>query len=168
MLKNCIQCGKVYEDFLDLYKMCPDCREEETTLLRKVKDYLWDYPGSTEAKLHEIFGVTHEQVTKWLREERLEITPESNIKLTCVRCGSMILKGKYCDHCRKVVGDELESLKKDAAPKVDKQVYSMVIDKDASGKMHFVQGMDKHRHISVPKEYLNKTKKETIPKGKDE
>lgn len=152
MLKNCIKCGKIYEDYLDLYKMCPDCRTQESDLLRQVKDYLWDYPGTTEAKLRELFGVTHEQVTKWLREERLEITPESNIKLTCVRCGSMILKGKYCDHCKKVVGDELDSLKKELSPKQEKQIYSMVIDKEVSGKMHFVSGGENNRHLSNPKD----------------
>ncbi len=143
MIKNCLKCGKIFEDFLDLYKLCPNCREQEYDLLRKVKDYLWDYPGTTEAKLRELFGVTHEQVTKWLREERLEITPESNIKLMCVRCGSAILKGKYCDHCKKIVGDELASLKKDIAPKQDKQIYSMIVDKDFAGKMHFANGGEK-------------------------
>ena len=73
MVKNCIICGNIFDDYLDLYKACPDCREKKSDLLRKVKDYLWDYPGTTEAKLKELFGVTHQQVTKWLREERLEI-----------------------------------------------------------------------------------------------
>ena len=154
MIKNCIRCGKIYDDYLDLYKLCPDCRDQESTLLRKVKDYLWDYPGTTEAKLRELFGVTHEEVTKWLREERLEITPDSSIKLTCCRCGSMILKGKYCDHCKKKVGDELDMLKKELSPKQEKQIYSMVIDKDmsATGKMHFIQGGAKLSHVSKEKE----------------
>ena len=149
MIKNCIRCNKIFDDYLDMNKLCPECREQETGLLREVKDYLWDHPGTTEAKLREIFGVTHQQITKWLREERLEITPDSCIKLTCVRCGSMILKGKYCDHCAKIVGDELNNLKRELSPKPEKQMYSMIIDKNMTpnGKMHFIQGGDKLERV---------------------
>ena len=144
MIKNCINCNKIFDDYLDIYKTCPECREKEASLLRQVKDYLWDYPGTTESKLRELFGVSHQQVTKWLREERLEITPDSSIKLTCVRCGSMILKGKYCPDCARRVGEELNELKRELSPRSEresKQVYSMVIDKDMApgGKMHFLQ-----------------------------
>ncbi len=149
MVKNCIRCNKIFEDYLDIYKTCPECRALEADLLRKVKDYLWDYPGTTEAKLKELFDVTHQQITKWLREERLEITPDSSIKLTCVRCGSMILKGKYCPDCAKRVGAELDELKNELSPKQErqsKQVYSMVIDKSMApgGKMHFLQNSSRY------------------------
>ena len=141
MVKQCVMCNRLFDDYLDLYKTCPDCRKEEAELLRKVKDYLWDFPGTTEAKLRELFGVTHQQVIKWLREERLEITPDSSIKLTCRRCGSMILKGKYCPDCTKRVSQELDNIKKELSPKTQKSVYGMVVDKDMApgGKMHFLQ-----------------------------
>ena len=147
MVKNCATCGRIFEDYLDLYKTCPQCRDEENTLLRQVKDYLWDYPGTTEGKLRELFGVSHQQVTKWLREERLEITPDSSIKLTCLRCGSMILKGKYCPDCAKRIGAQLNEMKREmSANKREKTIYSMVIDKDMApgGKMHFLQNASKY------------------------
>ena len=167
MVKNCITCNKIFDDYLDMYKTCPECREKESQLLREVKDYLWDYPGTTEAKLHELFGVTHHQVTKWLREERLEITPTSNIKLTCVRCGSMILKGKYCADCARRVGAELDQLKQELSPKHEKQIYSMVLDKNVEGgKMHFLQNKSKFQNAQ--KNSADKSSNHPVEKtGKD-
>ena len=161
MIKNCITCNKIFDDFLDIYKTCPDCRKKEADLLREVKDYLWDFPGTTEAKLHELFGVTHQQITKWLREERLEITPDSSIKLTCVRCGSMILKGKYCADCARRVGAELDELKKELSPHNEKQVYSMVIDRDMApgGKMHFLQNSSKFHEARMEKHHSDENEK---------
>ncbi|MBO6154259.1 MAG: hypothetical protein J6O60_02350 [Lachnospiraceae bacterium] len=150
MVKNCATCNRIFDDYLDIYRNCPECREKEAGLLRQVKDYLWDYPGATEGKLREVFGVTHQQVTTWLREERIEITPDSSIKLTCLRCGSMILKGKYCPDCAKRIGVQLEQLKKELSPKEKRQhknIYSMVVDKDMApgGKMHFLQNASRER-----------------------
>lgn len=118
--------------------MCPDCKKKEEELLRQVKDYLWENPGATEAKLEELFGTTHKQIVRWLRDERLEITPESKIKLTCKRCGSMILKGKYCKDCATKVGNELKSLEESLNPKEEKNITSMVIDNKNKNKMRFV------------------------------
>jgi predicted nucleic acid-binding Zn-ribbon protein len=150
MVKNCATCNRIFDDYLDIYKNCPECREKEAGLLRQVEDYLWDYPGATEGKLREVFGVTHQQVTTWLREERIEITPDSSIKLTCLRCGSMILKGKYCPDCAKRIGAQLEQLKNELSPKQERQhknIYSMVVDKDMApgGKMHFLQNASRER-----------------------
>ncbi len=167
MVKQCVMCNRLFEDYLDMNISCPDCREKETQLLRDIKDFLWDYPGTTEAKLREIFPVTHAQIMKWLREERLEITPDSSIKLTCRRCGSMILKGKYCEHCKQRVGAELNELKRELEPKAQKQMYGMVIDKDMApgGKMHFLQ--NKSRPGSRDVNVKNVKKDKTADKPKD-
>ena len=138
MVKPCKECGKVFDDYLNINDMCPDCKKKEEELLRQVKDYLWENPGATEAKLEELFGTTHKQIVRWLRDERLEITPESKIKLTCKRCGSMILKGKYCKDCATKVGNDLKSLEESLNPKEEKNITSMVIDNKNKNKMRFV------------------------------
>ena len=179
MLKQCVMCNRLFEDYLDMNLSCPDCREKENQLLRDIKDFLWDYPGTTEAKLREIFPVTHEQIVKWLREERLEVTPDSSIKLTCRRCGSMILKGKFCDHCKQRVGAELEEMKRGLQSKEQntKQTYGMVIDRNMApgGKMHFLQnksrpGIKDPRsvHIGKPKEAAPKTEEKPVEEHKKE
>lgn len=147
MLKSCTQCGKIFEDLLGKYSLCPNCRQDEETLLRKVKDYLWTNPGTTEAKLWEMFGVSHKQIMKWLRDQRIEVTPGSAIKLTCQRCGSMITTGKYCKDCNTKIANNLHELQAALMPREERNLFSMVIDKNFAnhGSMHFLQNAEEHR-----------------------
>jgi predicted nucleic acid-binding Zn-ribbon protein len=141
MVKQCIKCNRLFEDILEKYDLCPECRKEEEEVLRDVKDYLWNNPGTTEAKLWELFGVTHKEIVKWLRDERIELTPSSKIKLQCLRCGSMIYKGRYCEDCQIKISQEMTELKASFMPKTDKKIFSMVKD-SASAKderMRFLQ-----------------------------
>lgn len=141
MVKSCHSCKRLFEDFLNAHTLCPECRAKEEQLLRDVKDYLWSNPGTTEVKLCELFEVTHEQIMLWLRSERLEIMPDSAIKLTCVRCGSMISSGKYCADCKKRIKDDLGKMKDDIhADKENTQhTAGMVVDKSASkNKLRFL------------------------------
>ena len=147
MLKSCIQCGKLFEDYIDKYSLCPTCRKNEEAMLRDVKDYLWVNPGATEAKLWELFGATHKQIMKWLREQRIEVTPGSAIKLTCQRCGSMITTGKYCKDCANKVANNMHELQMSLMPHEERNIFSMVIDKKMArnGSMHFLQNAEEHR-----------------------
>ena len=148
MVKSCIQCGRLFEDFIDKYSLCPECRKNEEALLREVKDYLWVNPGATEAKLWELFGVTHKQIMKWLRDQRLEVTPGSAIKLTCQRCGSMITTGKYCKDCANKVANNLHELQASLMPREERNLFSMVIDTNIAqrGAMHFLQNAEKQKN----------------------
>ncbi|MCR4902970.1 MAG: hypothetical protein K6A23_08930 [Butyrivibrio sp.] len=143
MFKQCKTCNKVFDDYLNMYESCPDCRKKEEELLREVKDYLWEHPGATEAKLEELFGTNHKQIIKWLREGRLEITPDSKIKLTCKRCGSMILKGMYCDDCASKINTDLKNAENSFKP--ESHITSMVIDKKHKAKMRFVSNDDEKK-----------------------
>ena len=142
MVKVCSVCGNMFEDVLDKYTLCPVCRTEEEKLLRKVKDYLWDNPGTTEKKLRELFDVSHNQIMEWLREERIEITPESDIILTCERCGSMIYTGKYCKDCSMRIKQTVNDIQKSMdPPKEKKKLRTAAIDrlKLKDSKMRFVR-----------------------------
>ena len=142
MVKQCEKCNRLFEDMFGTHDLCPDCRKEEEEVLRDVKDYLWDNPGTTEAKLWELFGVVHKQIVKWLRDERIELTPSSKIKLQCMRCGSMIYKGRYCPDCQLKISQEMTDLKQSLMPKLDKNIFSMVMDSSATKneRMRFLQG----------------------------
>ncbi|MCR5099888.1 MAG: hypothetical protein K6B41_00880 [Butyrivibrio sp.] len=135
--KACKCCGRLFEDYFDTNELCQKCREEEQKVLRDVKDYLWVNPGTTETKLEELFGVTRKQTQKWLREGRLELTPDSAIKLTCMRCGSMILTGKYCKDCiNRLTTGFKENTKEDEEKESAKikMAGAMVIDRRAKSQ----------------------------------
>ncbi len=114
MLKTCSVCKRIFEDISDTHSACPDCRAKDEVLLREVKDYLWDNPGTTEAKLNELFDIPNGRIMRWLRDGRLELTPDSTIKLRCMRCASMISSGKFCADCAKKIAD---GFKKTIVPK---------------------------------------------------
>ena len=144
MVKQCVKCNRLFEDILEKYNLCPECRKEEEVVLRDVKDYLWDNPGTTESKLWELFGVTHPQIMKWLRDERIELTPSSKITLQCMRCGSMIFRGRYCDDCQAKVNQKLNELQQSMMPKIEKKIFSMVKETASAKneKMRFLQDME--------------------------
>lgn len=140
MVRVCSNCNNMFEDIFGKYTMCPDCRELEEDLLRRVKDYLWDNPGTTEKKLKEVFEVSHEQIMMWLRDERIEITPDSDIVLTCERCGSMIFTGKYCKDCSERIKRSVNEIKDSLEPKPEKKV-KMIVNRSSfkDSKMRFIK-----------------------------
>jgi len=84
---------------------------------------------------------------KWLRDQRIEVTPGSAIKLTCQRCGSMITTGKYCKDCNTKIANNLHELQAALMPREERNLFSMVIDKNFAnhGSMHFLQNAEEHR-----------------------
>jgi hypothetical protein len=95
--KKCVGCGKM---FLEIRKsdLCPECMAKEGDDFQKVKDYLYDYPGSTISDISKFTGVTEALIVKWYEDGRLE---ESNIKALsrCKICGRPLTVGDICKNC---------------------------------------------------------------------
>jgi predicted nucleic acid-binding Zn ribbon protein len=97
--KKCKSCGKM---FLEIRKsdLCPECMAKETDQFQKVKDYLWDYPGSTTQDISKFTEVPEGLILKWYEDGRLE---KSKIRATehCKICGKPIAVGEICKNCQK-------------------------------------------------------------------
>ena len=95
--KKCVSCGKM---FLEIRKsdLCPECLSKEAGSFRKVKDYLYDYPGSTASDIAKFTGVAETLIVKWYEDGRLE---KSSIKAVakCKICGRPITGGEVCKNC---------------------------------------------------------------------
>ena len=78
--------------------------------------------------------VTIPMIKQWIREERLEFSPDSPVGLECEKCGKQIRTGRYCDECKKNVAADIESVI--AKPKVVAQPQKPRRDK---GKMRFLE-----------------------------
>lgn len=50
------------------------------------------------------------KIQQWIREERLEFTADSPVKIPCENCGEMIRSGKYCDKCKREMTNNLSSV----------------------------------------------------------
>lgn len=98
-LRNCSKCGRLFGYVGS--PICSYCREEEEDEFKKVKEYLYDYPGSTVFEVSEATGVETEKIMRFLREERLQVSSENpNMLLECEGCGRPINTGRFCQKCR--------------------------------------------------------------------
>ncbi|MBR6451675.1 MAG: flagellar protein [Lachnospiraceae bacterium] len=79
----------------------------------KVRNYIEQHPGATQANVSEGTGVSRAKIKQLLLEERIEVAPDSPIFMHCVLCGADIRSGRYCEACAaKVKHDEAKIAKK--------------------------------------------------------
>ena len=87
---------------------CEDCGHLEYDDYGKARNYIEKHPGTTSAQVSEATGVTQKAIREMLKEERLEIAPNSNAFLTCEICGKPIRSGRYCGRCESAYHREIE------------------------------------------------------------
>jgi flagellar operon protein (TIGR03826 family) len=108
-VRNCKWCGKIF-NYIGGMPVCPSCREKDEENFRKVKQYLYDYPGASISQISNELEVSVSRIKEYLRDGRLEIVGDSaNMFLECERCGKSIKTGKYCDECEKELRTGLQS-----------------------------------------------------------
>ena len=103
---NCKNCGRL---FIHQHgpQYCPKCRSIMEEKFEKVKDYLYDHPGSSIQHLAEVNDVSTQQIVKWVREERLEFTADSIVGIDCEICGGTIKTGRFCKSCKNDIAMKL-------------------------------------------------------------
>ena len=65
-----------------------------------VRNYLEANPGATQAEVVLATGISKNRIRQLLREDKIQIAPNSAVFLHCDKCGAEIRSGKYCDKCR--------------------------------------------------------------------
>lgn len=105
-IRNCRKCGKVFNHIGGI-PICPACKEAAEKRFQDVKKYVREHPGSDIRQIAADCEVEVQQIQQWIREERLEFTDDSPIKLPCENCGVMIRAGKYCDACKNAMARNL-------------------------------------------------------------
>ena len=101
-IKNCRMCGRIY-NYVAGPNVCPACREKAEAKFQEVKEYIREHKGVGIAEVSEACDVDAAQIRQWLREERLEVTEDSAIYLTCENCATPIPCGRFCDKCKSEV-----------------------------------------------------------------
>lgn len=123
-VKNCKRCGKIFSYAFGPI-VCPDCISAQEDLFQRAKKYVQDNPGCDIQELAENVEVDAQQVRQWIREERLQFSDDSPIRIACEACGAMIRSGRYCDQCKKDMSSGLQSAfgmnKKPVMPEVKKR-----------------------------------------------
>lgn len=107
-VRNCKKCGKLFNYMAGL-PICPACKEQQEKKFQEVKKYIRENPHADIKEVAQQCEVEISQIQQWIREERLEFTDDSPIKLPCEGCGTMINSGKYCDRCKNTMAKNLSS-----------------------------------------------------------
>lgn len=107
-VRNCKKCGKLFNYMAGL-PICPACKEMAEKKFQEVKKYIRENPRADIQEVAENCEVEVSQIQQWIREERLEFTDDSPIKLPCEGCGAMINSGKYCDRCKNTMAKNLSN-----------------------------------------------------------
>jgi flagellar operon protein (TIGR03826 family) len=120
-LRNCSRCGRLFG--YAGRPICSYCVEEEEDEFKKVKEYLYDNPGSTVFEVADATNVEVEKIMRFLKEERLQVSSENpNMLLECEKCSRPINMGRFCQNCKNELHTSMRKefgLDKPAAPAED-------------------------------------------------
>ena len=105
---NCRSCGRLF-NFLSGVQVCPNCKIASEEKYEKVKQFIFDNPGTTMQEASKETGVSRRQIEIWVREERLAFSTAEGSEIGCERCGIPIATGKFCRKCRQNLADTLGS-----------------------------------------------------------
>lgn len=110
-VRNCKQCGKLYNYIGGTYRnLCPACVDKAESKFQEVKRYVQDNPHADIRVVAEANDVAVKQIERWIREERLSFSEESDVGLGCERCGKTIKTGRFCAECANQLGNTLTNL----------------------------------------------------------
>lgn len=134
-VRTCRDCKRIF-NYLSGPILCPACKEKLEDKFQVVKKYIEEHRGASMPEVAEECDVDIQQIRRWLREERLELTEGSSIMLECESCGALIRCGKFCDKCRADMADNLNSLIHE-----NKATHATLYKKkeNSSARMRFLQ-----------------------------
>ena len=108
-VRNCKMCTKLF-NYLGGQPLCPECIKELDVKFDEVKAYVYDHPGESMQVVAEACEVSVGQIKRWVREERLAFSEESQVGLECESCGRMVRTGRFCDQCKSQMQKSFESV----------------------------------------------------------
>ena len=127
-LRSCEVCKRLFEAVGD-EKEHPKCKLSYESAFKRVKEYLQEHPGTSLPILAEETGVDIPVIEQYLRQERIEVSPDSPVMLACNRCNAEISTGMYCDQCAKTLTGELKKIKNEI----------IATEKEEKGQLRYVQ-----------------------------
>lgn len=109
-IKLCKHCNGLFETVVGA-NICPRCLIDNQEHFECVRAYLRKYPGTPMSTVAEQTGISHYLIEHFLKQERIEVAPNSPVMLACNKCGIRINAGMYCEPCGISLRGELSKLK---------------------------------------------------------
>lgn len=133
-VRNCSRCGRIY-NYIGGAPLCPACRDKDEEEYKKVKEYLYKYPGASLSEVSAQLEVSVEKIKRFLKEGRLEIIgEEGNMFLECENCGKAIRTGRFCDECERDMKRNFQSTAKDISARREEEEKA----KESKFKMRYL------------------------------
>lgn len=98
-VKSCRRCRKLF-NYVAGPHICPACREDLEKRFHEVKKYIEENPHSGIKEVAEACDIDTNQITTWIREERLQFSDDVAVGFGCERCGASIRSGRFCSKCK--------------------------------------------------------------------
>lgn len=98
-VKSCRRCKRLFNYLVGPY-LCPKCKEELEEKFQEVKKYVQENPTCNINQVARECDVEINQLTLWIREDRLQFSEASGSMVGCERCGVAIKSGRFCDECK--------------------------------------------------------------------
>lgn len=129
-VRNCKICKNLFN--YQGSPICPACNKKMENRFNAVKEYIRDNPNVPMAKVSEDTEVPIQQLKQWVRQERLQFSKDSGVKIDCESCGKPILTGRYCNDCKSRMTNSFTGLYSETAEQKARK-------KDGSAKMRFLE-----------------------------
>ncbi len=107
-IKSCRFCKKAFRGFSAL---CPTCAEQLDQKYILVRNYLDRDRSANVMTVAQETGVDEKSILYLIREGRIALLSNDGAAITCLKCGTAILSGRYCDKCKGNLVQDLKSTK---------------------------------------------------------
>ena len=111
-IKLCRFCRKNYQGISNL---CPKCVQELDRKYLILRNQLDEKPNCTIRELSQDTEVDERTILFLVREGRLMLKSAST-DIKCIKCGTAIVSGKYCDACKNNIVQTLAHSSLEAKP----------------------------------------------------
>lgn len=108
-VRNCKGCGKLF-NYMGGAPLCPACVKLLDEKFQNTKTYIRENPRASIQEVSEECEVSVAQIKRWVREERLAFTEDSQIGIECESCGAMIRTGRFCESCKTRMANQFGGL----------------------------------------------------------
>ena len=119
-VKNCKGCGRLF-NYMGGTPLCPSCMKLLDEKFQQTKTYIRENPRASLQEVSEECEVSIAQIKRWVREERLTFTEDSQIGIECERCGAMIRTGRFCDACKAKMTNQFDNMYEKPKVEMEKQ-----------------------------------------------
>jgi flagellar operon protein (TIGR03826 family) len=107
-VQNCPNCGNIFRK--TTWSVCQDCKNEIEMELSKCTDFIRRNRQTTMAQLIENTGVEEQNITKYIRDGKINISDVPNLSFPCDLCQSPIRKGNLCYSCKVKLNTDIDKM----------------------------------------------------------